>query len=107
LTGPSEKGISTELDGSKSWEFSSIREEQEVKLRIIDSLKPFFHAIELIHWNSIDVNWSTTEVLEDENEIEILETVLNSFEMSDFDFVESNDEEGRFGKEDECVGGRL
>jgi len=45
-----------------------------------------------------------SEILEDEDQIEVLQTVLNTFEMSDFDFVERDDEEGRFGEEDESIG---
>ena len=53
------------------------------------------------------MNGCSSEILEDEDQIEVLQTVLNTFEMSDFDFVEGDDEERRFGKEDESIGRRL
>ena len=47
------------------------------------------------------------EVGEDEDHIEILESILNSFEMSNFDIGEGEHEEGGFGEVDEGVGRRL
>lgn len=53
------------------------------------------------------MNRCTSEVLEDEDEIKVFETVLNTFEMSDLNLVEGDDEEGWFRQEDEGVGSRL
>lgn len=47
------------------------------------------------------------EVLEDEDHVKVLEAVLDTLEVGNLDFGESEDEEGRFGEEDEGIGGGL
>lgn len=59
------------------------------KKKNLNLLKPFLYVIELTRGNSINVNRSSREIGEDEDHIKVLETILNSFEMSDFDIGES------------------
>lgn len=45
------------------------------------------------------------KVTQDQDEIEVLETIGHSFQMGDFDVSESDDEERWVGKVDDAVGG--
>ena len=70
-------------------------------------LEPFLDVVELTRRDRVDVNRRAREVGEDEDHIEVFESILNSFEMSDFDVGEREDEEGGFGEVDEGFGRRL
>jgi hypothetical protein len=86
---------------------SKVSQWEERKREDEDALKPLLHAIQLIRRDGVDVNGRPCKVSEDEDEIEVLQAVLNTLEVGDFDFGEGEDEEGRLGEEDKGFGGGL
>lgn len=47
----------------------------------IHRIEPFLDCFEVGHWDGVDVHWRPRVVLKDENEIEILQPVLNTFQV--------------------------
>lgn len=48
--------------------------------------------------------WCFGKVVEDENQVKLLETKLHTLQRGDFDFRESDDQEGRIEEVNEAVG---
>ena len=70
LTGPSARGMSTELIiGSVTVPYSSLEH----------VLKPILHVIKLGAGNGIDVERSFREVFEDEDHVKLLQAELHTF----------------------------
>lgn len=73
----------------------------------IHRIEPLFHVIQRLHGYGVDVVGRAREVLEHEDQIEVLETELYTFEVSNFNLFECDDHERRFGELHETVRGRL
>lgn len=70
LTGPSLKGISTELreEGKSVSGTEPVSSSSQEK----DSLKPVLDTLQLSLRNSIDMDWGPREILEDKHHIKVL-----------------------------------
>lgn len=93
FTGPSLRGISTEL--SKNY---TLGHGIPHTLGIQDLLKPVFYVIQLSTRDRVDLQRRTSKVREDEYHIELLQAELHTFQRSDFNLAQSDDEEWRIGK---------
>jgi hypothetical protein len=86
LTGPSPKGISTELDTcmriqGQGWKMSY-------------ALEPILDIVQLSRRYRVDVKRCLRKVTEDDDHVELLQAELHTLKRSDFDLVEGHDHEG-------------
>lgn len=68
-----------------------------------DSLQPLLDVIELRAWDGIDLHRRPGEIRKDEDQIELFETELDTFEGRNFDVGKGDDSERRFGQVHQAV----
>lgn len=102
LTGPSARGISTELfdEGHDQHNIEWGKYEKHI-------LQPVLDIIELRTGNRIDVQRRLREVFEDKHHIELLQAELDTLQGCNLDIGKSDDEEGWIRKMNQTFGCRL
>ena len=70
----------------------------------VDAVEPILDSVKRLDGDSVDVGGRASEVLEDDDHVEVLEAELHALEVHDLDVGEGDDEEGRLGQLHEAVG---
>jgi hypothetical protein len=78
-----------------------------IKETVKDLLEPVLHIIHRARCDRVDMKRSFGKVFEHQDEIEVLQPVLHTFERGDLDVCERHYKEGRVGKVNKAVSGRL
>lgn len=67
-------------------------------------LKPVLDVIQLWHGNGVDVDRCAMEVLKDKDHIKVLQSKLDTFQVSNFNFAQGDDQERWIRQVNETIG---